>query len=233
MAIAKKEKIVAQKPKTETLWRKPITLDVEDDKDPLATLYRGREASETVIGVEIPTEPVEGKAEKISKKPIVKKAEEKLIEPVINAPVEIIEKNVAVTTPDSDVLRIPRISDSGLKNVLRIKSETFTFTDIREILRGKSIDIYAYLLMLSGEKGSCKIKHLDMMRALDISRPTLFKQGEWLTKLALIEKSSVPGDHFGTSYNVFPIENSLPVGASLFEQFNVYFEEFRQTFETQ
>ena len=48
------------------------------------------------------------------------------------------------------------------------------------------------------------------MNDLDISRPTLFKQSDWLVKLALIEKQSVPGDHFGTSYVIRRIEDVLP-----------------------
>jgi hypothetical protein len=69
------------------------------------------------------------------------------------------------------------------------------------------------------------------MRILDISRPTLFKQGDWLTRLSLIEKQRVPGDHFGTSYIVHRLENVLPVSEKLIKQLQAQIEFFQQTIE--
>ena len=111
---------------------------------------------------------------------------------------------------------------------MKITSESFDFTDIREILRGKSFDIYAYLLLLSGTSGVCKIKHLDLMRKLDVSRPTLFKQGDWLTRLSLIEKRNVPGDHLGTTYKVYRLEDILPVSENLVKQLDSHIKNLEQ-----
>lgn len=96
-------------------------------------------------------------------------------------------------------------------------------------MRGKSFDIYAYLRVLSGEEGFCKIKHLDLMDKLDVSRPTLFKQQEWLSRLSLIEKRNVPGDHLGTSYTVHRLEEVLPLPESLVKQLETHIESLRQT----
>ncbi len=231
MAIEKKRKITPQKPKAELLWRKPITLDVEEETDPLATLYRGREVSEVNSTNEKPVQPIENK-DLMAADPIIEKEDVPVKKEIAKKASETVSKNAVIDLTDNLAeLSNRKVLDSDLKNIFRIKSETFNFTDIREILRGKSIEIYAYLLLLSADRGNCKIKHLDLMKVLDISRPTLFKQGEWLTKLSLIEKSSVPGDHFGTSYNVYRLENTLPIADSLIEQFNAYFEEFRQTIE--
>ncbi len=49
-------------------------------------------------------------------------------------------------------------------------------------------------------------------------RPTLFKQGDWLTRLSLIENRNVPGDHLGTSYTVHRVEDVLPVSETLVGQ---------------
>ena len=66
------------------------------------------------------------------------------------------------------------------------------------------------------------------MKKLDISRPTLFKQGEWLMKLGLIEKRNVPGDHLGTSYIIRPLEEVLPISEELITQLDSQIESFRQ-----
>jgi hypothetical protein len=185
----------------------------------LATLYRGREVGDSTANVKRSSQKPKVNADVISdKKP------------------QNIEKSVATTKPKKTVIRktsetskivneskgekskdanSPKVTEEELKNILKIKSDSFQFTDIREILRGKSFDIYAYLRFLSGDAGVCKIKHLDLMKKLDISRPTLFKQGDWLTRLSLIEKRNVPGDHLGTSYTVHRVENVLPISDAL------------------
>ena len=65
------------------------------------------------------------------------------------------------------------------------------------------------------------------MKKLDISRPTLFKQGDWLIRLSLIEKRNVPGDHLGTSYTVYRLEDVLPVSNTLVKQLESHIESFR------
>lgn len=240
MAAEKKVKKteVEKEANADFLWRKPITLDSFEDEDPLAALYQGRE--------------VRGKNENVgdsSEKPkenAAKSADKKLKD---------VEKSAADTNPkksavkktsetpkfvneitdeqNKDAPSLPRVTEDELKNLLKIKSDSFQFTDIREILRGKSFEMYGYLRHLSGDTGICKIKHLDLMQILDISRPTLFKQGDWLTRLSLIEKRNVPGDHLGTTYTVYPLEDVLPVSEILIEQFKSYVENLQKTFNKQ
>ena len=230
----RKQASAPENQKAEALWRKPITLEaVEDDDDPLAMLYQGREAGEQVIGE---VKPLKKAAEKkavsenkkanyrenpdAEKETSQKRAEERSETSELGN--DEIQKSATSPT-------VPKISQSELKSILKIKSESFHFTDLREILRGKSFDIYAYLRFLSGDSGSCKIKHLDLMKKLDISRPTLFKQGEWLTRLSLIEKRNVPGDHLGTSYSIYRLEDVLPVSEALVEQLEMHVESLRQS----
>ena len=217
MATVKKNKKteISSEASADSLWRKPITLDSFEDEDPLATLYRGREVGDSTANVKSSSQKPKVNADVLSdkkpqnieksvaaikpKKPVVKKTSE--TPKILNESRDEIGKNALS----------PKVTDEELKNILKIKSDSFQFTDIREILRGKSFDIYAYLRFLSGDAGVCKIKHLDLMKKLDISRPTLFKQGDWLTRLSLIEKRNVPGDHLGTSYTVHRVENVLPI----------------------
>ena len=215
MATGEKDKkqINAEELKADSLWRKPITLDAFEDDDPLATLYRGREVGESTA-----TDDNQPKLE------VTKKFQQRSIKKTTEtAKIEYNNKQENVKTPPS-----PKVTESELKSILKIKSESFHFTDIREILRGKSFDIYAYLRLLSGETGVCKIRHLDLMKKLDISRPTLFKQGEWLTRLSLIEKRNVPGDHLGTSYKVHRLEEVLPVSESLVKQLESHIENLQE-----
>ncbi|MGI8640364.1 MAG: hypothetical protein ACR2MG_10520 [Pyrinomonadaceae bacterium] len=215
MATGEKDKkqINAEELKADSLWRKPITLDAFEDDDPLATLYRGREVGESTA-----TDDNQPKLE------VTKKFQQRSIKKTTEtAKIEYNNKQENVKTPPS-----PKVTESELKSILKIKSESFHFTDIREILRGKSFDIYAYLRFLSGETGVCKIRHLDLMKKLDISRPTLFKQGEWLTRLSLIEKRNVPGDHLGTSYKVHRLEEVLPVSESLVKQLESHIENLQE-----
>lgn len=214
--------------KTDSLWRKPITLDSFDDEDPLATLYRGREAGDATAKAESKPSKTAETAAPAEKKPrnsgalnpaARKNSENRSAKTAANLlSTEEIPKTVAYQT---------RMSETELKDILRIRSESFHFTDLREILRGKSFEIYAYLRFLSGDSGVCKIKHLDLMRILDISRPTLFKQEEWLMRLSLIEKRNVPGDHLGTSYTVRRLEDVLPVSEGLVKQIESQVESFR------
>lgn len=219
---------------TDTSWRKPITLDFYEDEDPLATLYRGREVADTskstenspqklkenaAASVDNKSKSSEKAASTKPKKPIVKKT---------SVTPQIVNENRAEKSKDA---QSPKITEEELKNILRIKSDSFEFTDIREILRGKSFDIYAYLRFLSGGAGVCKIKHLDLMKKLDISRPTLFKQGDWLTRLSLIEKRNVPGDHLGTSYTVHCVEDVLPIADALTGQIQSEIEKFSENLD--
>jgi hypothetical protein len=219
----------------DSLWRKPITLDSLEEEDSLATLYRGREVGDSPANTEnTPQKPKEtarastDKKSKVSEKPVA--AASKTGKPIVkrtsetpNETSKIVNLSKAETSKDA---RSPKVTEEELKNILKIKSDSFQFTDIREILRGKSFDIYAYLRFLSGDAGVCKIKHLDLMKKLDISRPTLFKQGDWLTRLSLIEKRSVPGDHLGTSYTVHRVQDVLPVSDNLVRQIQSEIENY-------
>jgi hypothetical protein len=203
MATKRKEikNTKTEEPEMNSLWRKPIVLDDETIDDPLETFYRGKEVN---------------KPEVKTKRNVKSKSEKE--------PADIAAKTENLSTQSTT-----HLTEAELKAILKIKSDAFIFTDIREILRGKSLEIYTYLRYLAGETGVCKIKHLDLMRILDISRPTLFKQGDWLTKLSLIEKRNVPGDHFGTSYIVHRLENVLPVSEKLIEQLQTQIDSYRQT----
>lgn len=226
--------------KTNSLWRKPITLDSFEDDDPLATLYRGREVGGGGLTTEVGTPSAEVK--ELAKPEAVKPKSSEIKQTIVPAEPSVdpadetqIKKKVEKASSDfnenSEDVKPPiltKMTESELKDVLKIKSDSFHFTDLREILRGRSLDIYAYLRLLSGDTGVCKIKHLDLMKILDISRPTLFKQGEWLMRLFLIEKRNVPGDHLGTSYTVHRLEQILPVSESLLKQFDEHIESFRQ-----
>lgn len=239
MAIEKKEKsgtvTAAENAKADSLWRKPITLDVEEDEDdPLANLYRGREvAARGEVGARSPDVKAET-IEPINKNSVIpektkraKKAVEQTAKSAVETPAPALD-NSKGEQPKNKTETGVKLTEAELKAILKIKSETFHFTDIREILRGKSLDIYAALRRLCGSRSVCKIKHLDLMKQLDISRPTLFKQGEWLTRLSLIEKRNVPGDHFGTSYTVHRLEKVLPVPDALVEQLESYIENFNE-----
>ncbi len=219
---------VTEDTQTDSMWRRPIILDSFEDEDPLATLYQGREAGtkskNTEDSPQITTKDA-AKSNAENTKTLVKSASKTKSKK--SAVKKIIETSEANDEKSKDA-PLTKLSEEELKNLLKIKSDTFQFTDIREILRGKSFDIYAYLLFLSGDTGVCKIKHLDLMKILDISRPTLFKQGDWLTRLSLIEKSNVPGDHLGTSYTVYRLENVLPVSQTLVEQIQFQVKSFGQ-----
>jgi hypothetical protein len=228
-----KKNIATRDSKTDITWRKPIVLDDETEVDPLALLYRGRAIEEAesdskkmVYKEEMREEITESAKSENSQKDT--KINEKT---KANAPVKPKKHPSFINNEDLNdkISSTPAISDSELKAILKIKSETFIFTDIREILRGKSLEIYAYLRYLSGEQGVCKIKHQELMKILDISRPTLFKQGDWLSKLSLIEKRNVPGDHLGTSYTVHRLEDILPVSEILIRQLQTAIDSFTVT----
>lgn len=212
---------------TDSLWRKPITLDEDESGDPLASLYQGREVSTQNAIIEPPIQPTKEetteRAENKPKKPVKPKVT------VERKKTPKVKEETAEQVKETDTATTLKMTESDLKKVLKIKSENFEFTDIREILRGKSLDMYVYLRHLAGETGICKIKHLDLMKMLDISRPTLFKQGDWLTTLSLIEKRNVPGDHFGTSYTVYRFEDVLPVSDSLKKQLELHLEHLNES----
>jgi hypothetical protein len=217
--------------KSDTLWRKPITLDSFEDEDPLAALYLGREVgtkNAEKISPEMPkAKPAKSTAKKTknSKKPDSTANPKKTLAKQTSESAKVVNHK---KTQESKETSAPKLTEKELKNLLKIKSEFFQFTDIREILRGNSFDIYAYLRYLAGDAGVCKIKHLDLMQILDISRPTLFKQSDWLTQLSLIEKWSVPGDHLGTSYTVHRLEDVLPVSNMLVEQVESHIKTIKQ-----
>jgi hypothetical protein len=215
----------------DTFWRKPITLDSFETEDPLETLYRGREVADSAKeATRKPKEAETKSGDKKSKGASVSVPSKPRKNAVKKTP-EQPQRESADTSEKSKAALSTKLSEADLKNILKIKSENFQFTDIREILRGKSFDMYVYLRFLSGESGVCKIKHLDMMKKLDISRPTLFKQGDWLVRLSLIEKRNVPGDHLGTSYTVCRLEDVLPVSENLVRQVQTAVESFESVAE--
>lgn len=230
MATNSKQK-KADEPKTDLLWRKPITLDAGDDEDPLAMLYRGREVSEPAFETNTKSEKLSEEVAEQSKnepkKAVTIEERKEITARKVKKKTENIKVELEDQTKNEGTQTAPKVTESELKAALKIKSDGFNFTDIREILRGKSLDIYAYLRHISGETGVCKIKHLDLMKKLDISRPTLFKQGEWLTRLSLIEKRNVPGDHFGTSYTIYRLEDVLPVSETIVEQLESHIKNYQ------
>jgi hypothetical protein len=213
------------------LWREPITLDVVEEQDPLTLLYQGSGQRENTKVKE------QGKRALKVDDPYIEKSNKTDRSEVLSLPHQVsVEKTAEPVRLEPEqkqenerLSNSRKITEAELKNILKIKGESFHFTDIREILRGKSIDIYAYLRFLSASSGVCKIKHLDLMRKLEISRPTLFKQAEWLTRLCLIEKRSVPGDHLGTTYRIFPVEEVLPLPEAVADQLESYIVKFEQT----
>jgi hypothetical protein len=234
MSTVKKNKTteVGEAGSSDSLWRKPITLDSFEDDDPLETLYRGREVGNSENDAENTAQtkakkPAKSAGEKAesSMKPAPRAP--KPTKPVVKLTPEESKAESAVGDRKTKDARPPKISEEELQNILKIKSDSFQFTDIREILRGKSFEIYAYLRFLSGDAGVCKIKHLDLMKKLDISRPTLFKQGDWLTRLSLIEKRNVPGDHLGTAYTVRRVEDVLPIANALAGQIQSEIEKLQ------
>ncbi len=235
MAASKKEgkrnDTIETKP--DSIWRKPIALNAFEDEDPLATLYRGREVGQsTVANEKVLTNSNISVGETDQKKSInaksaaeMNKSSDRLTKKQTGSvKVAFDELSEEAQTSISN-----KVTESELKAILKIKGDFFRFTDLREILRGKSFDIYSYLRVLSGEQGFCKIRHLDLMSRLDVSRPTLFKQQEWLTRLSLIEKRTVPGDHLGTFYTVHRLEDVLPLPGSLVAQLEANIESLRQT----
>lgn len=235
MATSKKaekgSKTIETKP--DSLWRKPIALDAFEDEDPLAALYRGREVGQSLAAVKEQPAKVLAKTRKSGIKRLANSssiaAEDKIVEKLIEKQTEAIKAESDELPTETQTNITNKLTEDELKAILKIKSDLFRFTDLREILRGKSFDIYSYLRVLSGEQGFCKIKHLDLMSRLDISRPTLFKQQEWLARLSLIEKRNVPGDHLGTFYTVRRIEEVLPLPESLIKQLESNIETLRQT----
>ena len=208
-------------------WRKPIILDDEADDDPLAGLYQGREAGLTELPVRTPPPKQVPPVKKEAKAAVVKTpvTAPKKVKPEVPAEKPITtpvsfrasqeEKHVVESTP---VPSEKTLSGEKLRSLLRIKDETYECADIREILRGKSLELYAYLSLRAGKSGVCKIKTADLMDVLDVSRPTLFKQTDWLTKLSLISKRSIPGDHLGTSFIVRNAGDVLPVSSEVLSQ---------------
>lgn len=228
-----KNKNQANEKQNDFLWRKPITLDSFDEEDPLAALYRGREvgAKDEPQENQAPKEKKKTAVEPLKKqktqnKPASKKSSDKGKEEGSETPAKIFDEISPTKKKDHSA---PKISEEELKRLLRIKSDSFKFSDIREILRGKSLDIYVFLRTLSDNtNGICKIRHLEMMEKLDISRPTLFKQSDWLVRLSLIEKQSVPGDHLGTSYTVRRAEDVLPISGEMQRQIDSFIADFQK-----
>jgi hypothetical protein len=211
---------------SEGLWRKPITLDSFEDEDPLAALYQGREVGDKITQAEVLPKKTNDNAGKPSAKETKTTKKDVTSKKPKKSPVRKTTKpvNESKTITSKSKAASTRLTEEELKDLLKIKSDAFQFTDIREILRGKSLDIYAYLRHFAGDAGVCKITHNNLMDILHISRPTLFKQSDWLEKLSLIEKQSVPGDHTGTSYIVYRLEDALPVSETLVEQFESHIE---------
>ena len=224
-----KNKNQANEKQNDSLWRKPITLDSFEEEDPLAALYRGRKVGDEPNAQENqpPKEkkrPAKTATEK--QKTVSKKSSNKGEDQGSETPAKVFDEISPTKTEDHSA---PKISEEELKRLLRIKSDSFKFSDIREILRGKSLDIYVFLRTLSDNtNGICKIRHLEMMEKLDISRPTLFKQSDWLVRLSLIEKQSVPGDHLGTSYTVRRAEDVLPISGEMQRQIDSYIADFQK-----
>lgn len=221
-----KAKNQAGEKQNEPLWRKPISLDAFEEDDPFAALYGGNreitgEPAEKFL-------PVQRAGKSLSDKQTSQKKP---------APREISEESgkknhrqatSGIRPAEKKDLPDPKIGEDDLKRLLRIKSEIFEFSDIREILRGKSLEIYIFLRRLSDEtNGVCKIRHQELMENLDISRPTLFKQSDWLVRLSLIEKKSVPGDHLGTTYTVRRAEDVLPVPGAIIGQLESFIADFQ------
>lgn len=228
MAISKTKDKKKVESNSGLLWRKPITLDDDEPDDPLASMYQGREVSPQIAV----TSPIQKTEKGISESADEKETISVKAKPAVEKKKTVKVKDEPVEqTKNTNVNSTPKITESELKKILKIKNENFEFTDIREILRGKSLDMYAYLRHLAGDTGICKIKHLDLMKKLDISRPTLFKQGDWLTTLSLIEKGNVPGDHFGTSYIVYRFEEILPVSPKLIQQLELHLKSLDETNE--
>lgn len=204
----------ASDPKPATLWRKPITLEDQTDTDPLAVLYRGREVAEAeplpqVQSVETVTKATVQKQKRSRPVKQVTDADHGSLEVITEPPV----------TPENQISTAKSILPADkLRSLLRIKDENYQCSDIREILRGKSLELYAYLCHRAGNSGTCKLKTQDLMSFLDISRPTLFKQSDWLVKLSLISKQNIPGDHFGTVFTVNKAIDVLPVGPEVIKQ---------------
>jgi hypothetical protein len=233
MAMQKQNKKLVGKTETKPtaqIWRRPISLAEYESEDPLETLYRGREVPET----NKTRQNSQRKVVKQTDQPAASDIPEKLakqkstLSEITTNQAQYVEDDSTETEDNAGLTRVDPLTEDELKKILRIKNEFFRFTDIQEILRGKSLDIYAYLRLLAGETGFCKIKHLDFMRKLDISRPTLFKQEEWLVRLRLIEKRNVPGDHLGTSYTVHNLENVLPVSKALVKQLHARIETLHE-----
>ena len=218
--------------KPDLLWRKPISLE-SFDEDPLAELYRGREVGQKNEVVEELPEKAANKSEKFENSAKID-FENNTAKNSPKKP-KIIEDRATMDDTSAKIEEIQtsnfstKITDAELKEILKIKDDFFHFTDIREVLRGKSYEIYAYLRFLSGDDGFCKIKHLDLMDAVNVSRPTLFKQQDWLIKLSLIEKRNVPGDHLGTSYTIHRLEEVLPLPQPVIKQIESHIEALRQT----
>lgn len=210
----------------EGLWRKPITLDSFEDEDPLAALYQGREVVDKTRQEEVLPKKTKENAGKPSAKETKTTKKDVTAKKPKKSSVRAKPKSESKTKTSESKAASTKVTEEELKDLLKIKSDSFQFTDIREILRGKSLGIYAYLRHLAGESGVCKITHNNLMNILNISRPTLFKQSDWLEKLSLIEKHSVPGDHTGTSYTVRRLEDALPVSSTLVEQIESHIETF-------
>lgn len=219
IASLEKEKVSKKEDPRSGLWREPITLESSVEEDPLDTLYQRREVGDVD---ETAKKNITAERVKIPKKSLGKISEPKTPRPAGKiSESEDIRAGSAKKIKDKGVKKVAKpkkLSWQELKEILKINSDDFQFSDISEILRGRSLDIYVYLRKLAGDSGFCKLKHSDLSQTLNISRPTLFKQEKWLATLCLIKKHSLPGDPLGTTFQVFPIEEAMPVRKELVDQ---------------
>ncbi len=226
MAIKNKQNQESDSKPTET-WRKP--LQVPPRKDAMRAFYEGgkEEPPETIELDERQTAPLKtSQSGKATKKPETKSIP---IEPETKNAQMVVEGEAKTpkskeTVSNSKVVSSTKLTEEELSQQLGF--DAVDLFDIRELLRGKSFEIYQNLLQECGENGRCKITQPELMNRTGIkNRRTFYKHEERLINLRLIEKRHFPGDHSGVVYSVFAIGEVLPVSSELIEQFEVSLSE--------
>lgn len=220
MAIKNRQKQESDNKPTET-WRKP--LQVPPRKDAMRAFYEGgkEEPPEKIELDERQTAPLKKRQSgKAKKKPESKSIPKELGTKTAHTVAESEAKTTVSTETVSNSKAEPsnKLTEEELSQQLGFDADDLF--DIRELLRGKSLEIYQNLLQECGESGRCKITQPELMNRTGIkNRRTFYKHEERLINLRLIEKRHFPGDHSGVVYSVFAISEVLPVSSELIEQF--------------
>lgn len=226
MANKEKQNAKENQQTTET-WRKP--LQVPPRKDAMRSFYQGDEekpSGNIKKEKQEVTPPKKNKQAKTNEKqnvpPPPKKEAKSKVKTETKRDGNSTQINKAVS--ESNAEQSNKLTEEELSEHLGFEARDLF--DVQELLRGKSFDIYQYLLQSCDKTGRYKITQPELMSRTGIkNRRTFYKHEERLINLKLLEKRFRPGDHEGVVYRVFELEEVLPLSTEMLEQFTARLKE--------